>query len=229
MARWFTSDLHIGHANISRFCGRPFLEEGYVDGEATLVPDIHRMNVTICQAINNLVSAEDELWVLGDAVMGHFDRTVHIRRHLTAGRVILVPGNHDKCHPMHKKHDEFRQRYEEAGWEVAEPTLELVLSDGTGVQVSHFPYSLSPQESRARQGATTATDRFAAWRPADDGRWLLCGHVHDAWRQRDRQINVGIDAWGGRPLSESEVVALIAQGPESRDRLPWLPREAPTA
>lgn len=213
MARWFTSDVHFGHTNILRFCGRPF-------------SGVHHMNVAICESINARVGPDDELWILGDLAMGRLESTLPITQRLTAGRIVLVAGNHDRCHPSNGSRagrfiDLYRDRDRTGIDEVILMNAELKLSDGTEVQVSHFPYSLSPQEARARQGETIASDRFSEWRPVDDGRWLLCGHVHDAWRQQGRQINVGIDAWGGWPVSESALVALIAEGPTDRECIHW--------
>ena len=40
----------------------------------------------------------------------------------------------------------------------------------------------------------------------------LHGHVHEKWHRNGRMINVGVDATGFRPISESEVGRLITQG-----------------
>lgn len=226
MARWFTSDLHVGHANIVRFCDRPFLMPSEEHGAAVAVPDVHHMNVAICERINERVGPGDELWILGDLAMGKLDNTLPIAKRLMAGRVVLVAGNHDRCHPSNgTRAERFIDLYRDTDRtgldEVVLTNTDLTLSDGTEVQVSHFPYALSPQEVRARRGETAASDRFAPWRPVDDGRWLLCGHVHDAWRQQGRQINVGLDAWGGWPVSEDALVALMAEGPADRECIPW--------
>lgn len=226
MARWFTSDVHFGHANIVRFCDRPFLMASEAYGASVAVPDVHHMNVAICRAINEHVGPEDELWLLGDVAMGRLDDTIPILKRLTAGRIVLVAGNHDRIHPSNgARAERFIELYgdrERSGIdEIVLTNTTLTLMDGTEVQVSHFPYALSPQEARARRGETEKSDRFAEWRPVDDGRWLLCGHVHSAWRQQGRQINVGIDAWGGVPVSETDLVALIAEGPAERERLVW--------
>jgi calcineurin-like phosphoesterase family protein len=196
--RWFTSDLHFGHANIIGFCDRPF-------------NDVHHMNVAICENINNAVTPEDELWILGDLAMGNVDKTIPIVHRLTAGRTILVPGNHDRLHPMHNKVNQWRPVYEKAGLVVTEPTTAITLANGVEVKVSHFPY----------KGDSREMDRFEQWRPADTGGWLLSGHVHEKWRQRGRAINVGIDAWGGVPVSETQIIELIDAGPADRDIIKW--------
>jgi len=78
------------------------------------------------------------------------------------------------------------------------------------VSACHFPY----------QGDSEVTDRFTDRRPGDRGGWLLHGHVHDAWRQDGRQINVGIDAWAGRPVDAGTLAALI-DAPRHLGPLPW--------
>jgi calcineurin-like phosphoesterase family protein len=79
------------------------------------------------------------------------------------------------------------------------------------VEISHFPFR------HEREG-----DKFYDWRPTSQGQWLLCGHVHEKWRQRGRQINVGVDAWGGYPASEEAIAELISQGPADRDIIAWV-------
>jgi len=209
--RWFTSDLHFGHENIIRFCDRPFT-------------DTDEMNSSLSGMINSFVGPDDELWILGDLALGKFENTLGLTRELTAGRIVLVAGNHDRCHPVNgPKHEKwidiYRDRSRSGLDEVILTNTQLELSDGTTVNVSHFPFTPQPAEHRVAHGKS-AEDRFAAWRPVDDGNWLLCGHIHDKWRQNGRQVNVGIDAWN-RPVSEREIIELIAEGPTTRDILRW--------
>lgn len=211
--RWFTSDLHFGHANIVRFCNRPFRDPA---GE----PDVDAMREGILNRINSVVGPQDELWILGDSIMGNWQQSMNIISRFTAGRVVLVAGNHDRCHPSDRRWERFLPLYQDAFDEVHTTSTNILIADNT-VVVSHFPYSLSPQEARARRGETEVSDRFAAWRPVDQGNWLFCGHVHDAWRQRGRQVNVGIDAWGGMPVSESALTDILREGPHDRDILTW--------
>lgn len=217
--RWFTSDLHFGHANIIRFCDRPF-------------DDTKTMNEAICRNINNSVTPDDELWILGDFAMGQIDQTLLYVERFTAGRVVLVPGNHDRCHPMGKRVEYWLGRYEKAGFTVAEHNLELALTDSFTVNVSHFPYKANAFSFEDRSGMSSFVskgdgdsghvDRFVEWQLDDDGRWLLCGHVHEKWRNRNKQINVGIDAWGGLPVSEAQLIEVIADGPSNNDITKWV-------
>ena len=206
--RWFTSDQHFGHRNIIGYSGRP-----YVDGAGE--PDVAWMNTDLVVRHNMCVARGDEVWMLGDVVMGDKGAGLELVRECV-GRKTLVSGNHDKC---------FRKGGRAVpGWEgryavegglkaVLHGTVELVLIDGQSVLLSHFPYV----------GDSGEEERFVSHRPVDDGRWLLHGHVHEKWRQRGRQINVGVDAWGGFPVAEEQVLELIEAGPQNLPPLPWSP------
>lgn len=78
---YFVSDLHLNHVKICEYSNRPF---GSVD----------EMNRVIIDNWNQMVTPEDEIYLLGDVCMG--------QRHLMAplvarlmGRIHLVKGNHD--------------------------------------------------------------------------------------------------------------------------------------
>jgi len=220
--RWFTADLHFSHANIARFCGRPFIRDEYVEGQLAHVTDVWAMNEAIVHNINALVGPDDELWILGDVALGNIDKSLLNVRRFRAGRVVIVTGNHDRCHSYNKKKAAgWLERYERlTGAEIINGNTEVTISDGSTsggsyVQVSHFPYAGDSHDHGDRG------DRFAAFRPVDDGRWLLCGHVHTAWRQRGRMINVGIDAWGGLPVNEPAVLAAIRAGEQALPVVPW--------
>lgn len=50
---YFSSDLHLAHSNIIKFCNRPF-------------KDVNEMDKTIIDNINNTITKHDELYILGD-------------------------------------------------------------------------------------------------------------------------------------------------------------------
>ena len=211
--QFHSSDLHFGHARIAEFSGRPFPH----------TPDgVLEMNEAIVDAWNATVGPHDLVWVHGDVAMGTIvDSLGYIAR--LNGVLHLIRGNHDRCshqygHRNPAKVAEWTERYLEAGFASVTDTATLatdqvvaVTPNREGVLMTHFPYEGDSQEG----------DRYSQARPRDEGAWLLHGHVHEAWRQRGRQINVGIDAWGGRPVSIDEIVELIAAGPRDLAPLPW--------
>ena len=194
MGRWWTADHHFGHANIIRYCSRPFA-------------DADAMNRAMVDRWNDVVASGDEVWILGDLVMGQ--RPVNLAAHVSRlrGTKILLPGNHDSCWRGHKKGPRHAAAYLELGGIsriVDDP--EPVELCGQPVRLNHFPYRLD----------TRYDLKFMDHRPADDGCWLLHGHIHEKWRQRGRQINVGVDAWNFFPVSDDTLAEIIIAGPADR-------------
>lgn len=195
MTQWYTADLHLSHANISAYCGRPF----------TNTDD---MNTGIIERWNAQVQPEDDVWVIGDVAMGKIADSLPLVG-LLNGIKRLRTGNHDRCAEMHgKRAAGWTEKYLDAGF------VEVVHGHGWlsfGAVVSHFPYA----------GDSGDEDRYIDERPPDRGRWLVHGHVHEKWRQNGRQINVGLDAWGGCLVAEEEVISLIHAGPQNFPRIEW--------
>ena len=193
MATWFTADLHLGHANIIGYCNRPF-----ADAEA--------MNRSLVEGWNDAVGDGDTVWVLGDVALGRLSDTLALVSMLR-GRKLLLAGNHDRCWEGHGKRAKgWTERYLDAGFaEVHQGQLPLRVA-GHEVLACHFPY----------RGDSQDRDRYVDQRPADRGQWLLHGHVHERWRQRGRMINVGVDAWGYRPVAEQTIAELLTKGPAER-------------
>ena len=184
--RWFTSDLHLGHENIIRYCHRPFV-------------DVATMNTELINRWNERVDSDDEVLVLGDFALGAIVEGLAAVTRLH-GRKVLVTGNHDRCWPAQPRHpSEWEQRYRDAGFaDVIHGTVDVDLGRHR-VLAGHFPYV----------GDSHDEDRFTRFRPRDDGKWLLHGHVHTRWQVNDRQINVGVDVWDYRPVSAETLEAII--------------------
>ena len=189
--RWWTSDHHFGHANIIGYCARPF-------------SDVDAMNKAMVDRWNDVVADEDEVWILGDLVMGQL--TVNLSAHVwrLKGRKILVPGNHDVCWRHRKKGPTQVTAYHDLGGiaRIVDEPKPVVLA-GQQVQINHFPYALD----------TRYDLKFMEHRPKDDGGWLLHGHIHEKWRQDGRQINVGVDAWDFTPVSDDTLCEVIRSDP----------------
>lgn len=81
----FTSDTHFGHANIIRFCDRPY-------GEA------NEMDEALIANWNRVVSKGQTVFHLGDfAFKGNQSRPAVISHRLN-GNIVLIRGNHDNPH-----------------------------------------------------------------------------------------------------------------------------------
>lgn len=172
------------------------------------------MNEAIVERWNETVGVNDRVLVLGDVAMGRIDDTLKIAGRLNGVKVLLT-GNHDRCASfLGKNIAEWTRRYlGEGGFtEIHQGTLRVDLNARhRGVLACHFPYS----------GDSTHELRYVDQRPTDRGDWIFHGHVHDAWRQAGRQINVGLDAWGGHLVHADEVAAMIESGPDDLPRIDW--------
>jgi calcineurin-like phosphoesterase family protein len=175
---------------VPAYSGRPFR-------------DVDHMDDALIERWNNTVGPKDEVIVLGDFAMGRIDKTLPVAGVLN-GRKVLLAGNHDRCWHGHTKGvDAATEHYLDAGFdEIWQGTVELDVG-GVPVIACHFPY----------RGDSHDHDRFVAHRPADEGAWLLHGHVHQSWKVRERMINVGVDVWDYAPVAEGALAELITQRP----------------
>ncbi len=91
MNTWFTSDYHLGHANIIEYCERPF-------------KNIEHMNQSIIRNHNARVKSDDTVIFLGDFCFrntsggkdgeGQLNKAEYYINKLN-GRFVFVKGNHD--------------------------------------------------------------------------------------------------------------------------------------
>ena len=197
---FYTSDDHFGHQKIIELSDRPF-------------SSVDEMNEELIRRWNSRVMPHHMVYVLGDFLMGQKAESFKIPARLN-GEIVLIPGNHDMCHSMHKKCDEWRVRYLETGISrIASETSVRFFADDVPVTISHFP----PQGD-----STDKDERFGEYRPdVEQTDWVIHGHVHNLWRQRGRWINVGVDAWGGYPVPKEQLESMIQAGPQNLAPLEW--------
>lgn len=124
---WFWSDLHIGHANIIRFCSRPF-------------PDVESMDNTM-QAMACAAGIEAADWVvfLGDVTFRD-DAATRAWLKPIPGSKLLVLGNHD----VFQKGSTLTRNPLRWGLDAVVDCLELPARDGTPVGIerlwlTHYP------------------------------------------------------------------------------------------
>ena len=78
---FFTSDTHFNHANIIRFCSRPF-------------KNVEEMDETMIANWNRVVGENDIVFHLGDFCMGGSTKWTNVLNRLN-GKIYLIIGNHD--------------------------------------------------------------------------------------------------------------------------------------
>ena len=200
METWFTSDHHFGHANIIRFCNRPFWSEVHLHPAD---PDVEAMNEALITYWNETVAPGDVVYYVGDFAMGPKDTVTRVTPRLH-GEIHLVTGNHDRCYLGKKGGKKNEKMYFDAGFVTIQS--ELMFED---YKVNHFPYDVDFRRN--------GEDRFSGMRPVREGHPLIHGHVHDTWPEPVNfdQINVGIDVWDYRPVNFDTIRELLPVKGES--------------
>jgi calcineurin-like phosphoesterase family protein len=82
------SDLHLGHANIIRYCSRPFF-----------FSDVREMDHVLIKNWNYTISPANRVYYLGDLRYGRDEESVEYYRNKLRGRINFVQGNHDAREP----------------------------------------------------------------------------------------------------------------------------------
>jgi calcineurin-like phosphoesterase family protein len=79
---FFISDLHLGHHNVIRFDGRPYMS-------------VDEMHVDIIKKWNDVVDDDDIVYYMGDLAMRVNETTKWIV-HQLKGKIHFIMGNHDR-------------------------------------------------------------------------------------------------------------------------------------
>lgn len=79
---FFTSDTHYYHANIIKYCDRPFA-------------DVPQMNMAMIDRWNQVVTPDSTVFHLGDFAFSSYEKAREVLSFLN-GRKVLVMGNHDR-------------------------------------------------------------------------------------------------------------------------------------
>lgn len=174
----FTADLHLGHGFVSNLRGFATTEKH----------DDH-----IIRNLKTSVRKDDVLWVLGDYSVSQHQEAREMLAEVP-GRKVLVPGNHDPEHPMHRN----AWKAQAAAFDVFEAVVpyQRIRLNKINFLMSHLPY----------EGDHKDVDRYDEYRLPDKGMPLLCGHVHEAWRFRGSQFNVGVDVNDFKPVPANTVL-----------------------
>lgn len=188
---YFSSDHHFGHLNIIQYCKRPF-------------SSVEEMNEQMAKRWNSIVKQDDVVYYLGDFSL--LLEPVEIIAPKLNGQKILIMGNHDRCHPLMSKKRvvESEPIYRKAGFQELLLETKLNIADQK-VRLCHFPYASEPDFERYNGG------KMEKYRPEDRGEWLLCGHIHEKWKIKNKMINVGVDVWDYLPVPITSIEKIILE------------------
>jgi calcineurin-like phosphoesterase family protein len=119
---FFISDLHIGHANVIKFDGRPF-------------ETLEEMHESILKEWNSKVKSDDVVFLVGDLYFGDPNKAKEFYKKLK-GRIFVIKGNHDKMETL-KSFDRF-ERIWEYGTEIfiKDPEIKGKMQR---IVLSHYP------------------------------------------------------------------------------------------
>ena len=118
---FFTADTHFYHANIIKYCSRPFV-------------DREEMNEQLITRWNNRVQPDDLVYHLGDIAFCREFELHEILNRLN-GNKILIMGNHDRTIAKHRKSNFNGQFYAiHDQWMLHDPSL-----PHQNILLSHYP------------------------------------------------------------------------------------------
>lgn len=194
--KYFTSDFHFNHANVIKYCNRPF-------------ETVDQMNEVLLKAWNEVVKPEDTVYFLGDFCFNPQKALEWLSK--LNGEIIFISGNHDKTFEFQgkSKHIKWKGLYKQAGCKEIHQQLQVTLKNNQKVLLNHFPY--------LQVGTQVGGDiRYLEYRPENKGMVLLHGHSHCHYVKNKNMIDVGIDH-NFKLYSEDDIIELIK---DSRDFIP---------
>lgn len=150
--------------------------------------DVTEMDSIMAERYRACIQAQDLVIWLGDCAFGATARDLVAS---LPGRRILIKGNHDGS----------RAQAVQMGFEEVYRESNLWL-DGIGCRLNHFPYA-TPE--------SVYWDKFKGRRPPRiEGEVLIHGHTHQTQPEGPvYSVNVGVDAWGFRPVGVDDVAQLV--------------------
>jgi calcineurin-like phosphoesterase family protein len=177
MKTWFTSDLHLGHWNIARYCGRPF-------------KDLDHMDAALIRNWNARVKNEDTVYHLGDFCFknsqggkegeGGMTKAYEYEKQLN-GKIIHLKGNHDKNNGV-----------------CSILTTAIIETAGLEIMLTHVP----PETTFA---IPDFCDVVFCGHVHE--KWKIKVLDYPQSREKFYLINVGVDVWGFMPVDINEIMA----------------------
>lgn len=163
--KYFSSDLHLNHANIIKYCSRPCTAENQNEWIYSLFDHLQK---------------DDELYLLGDLM---FKPTLQMMKEFfqyfkDKGVVLnIVLGNHDEPY-LNMLYEAYRAVFNKAGPQNIHHYISLKYRNDDSVPFPKLIMSHYPMES---------------WDSSYHGSVMLHGHTHGTSKQRRNRFDVGID------------------------------------
>lgn len=192
MRKFFISDLHFGHKNIIHY-----------QKDTRKFMTVEEMDNHMIECWNKVVYKKDRVYVIGDfSFYRDIEKTKEILSKLN-GNKILIRGNHDLF---------TSKQYIEAGFEDVRDELLIKLSNKKRVLLKHYPYynyKLFNQIKDYLKLRKNSWRNYYTFYPINKGFWHIHGHHHGGERVIGKEINVNVDSWNFKPVSESEIISIM--------------------
>ena len=195
---FFTSDWHVGHANVLIFDNRPF-------------KDLAHMHEVLVNNYNSTVRDDDICYFVGDMGLCKPDVLELVIARLN-GTKVLILGNHDKgVEAMYK-----------IGFDAVLYGATMQIA-GEKVTITHCPLLGVWREDCSNMKGMTDENWHGEKRPRqqifttqDNGQFHLHGHIHSPNHGKSqkilgRQMDVGCVANNYRPVSISAIESWISK------------------
>ena len=175
------------------------------------------MNEVLIKNWNEKIAKDDLVYILGDLSWAGKGHTLPLVKRLK-GNKTLIKGNHDNLTKTAYRDMGFLTVLDNCYYNmVMSPTIA-----GKEVNLSHYPYYPNyfdivyvwvKETIKRLLGVRLAhaQRKTLKKRLKDDGRWLLHGHVHSAWKIKNKMINVGVDVNNFYPVSILEIEKIIKE------------------
>lgn len=194
---FFTSDLHIGHANSIVFDQRPF-------------KDLEHMHRVLINNYNAVVPKDGICYFLGDIGLASTEVTKSVISQMN-GTKVLVVGNHDKG---------YNAMYN-IGFDVVMNSCSMTIANER-VTLSHCPLLGVYREDVEGMKNSVSTEnwhgesRHPMFSVKNEGQFHLHGHCHAGPANNkkvidNKQMDIGVPGNKYRPVSISEIEAWIAK------------------
>lgn len=179
----FTSDQHWNHANMIKFCNRPF-------------KDIQEMDERLIENWNKVVHNDDIVFHLGDFAFGGKEVFRSVRECLN-GRIVLIKGNHDLIQNV--QNDGFLESLFDY------VSLELVIQiDGWDFILNHCPLLCYGGTYRKDKPVINLFGHVHTLR--NDNKGLDYPRLQNLF---PTQYDVGVDYNGFTPLTYDELMKIL--------------------
>ncbi len=183
---YFSSDHHFSHANVIRFCNRPF-------------STVEEMDSVMVEKWNSVVSSKDLVYYLGDFTLGNYRLAVRYLEQLN-GKLFMMAGNHDRW----MKNISLYPKTRSGTIELLPPLFNMKINEQLFV-LCHYPMS---SWLNSHYGSTHLFGHVHG----KMGHVIESGDTELPPNQkRGKKIDVGVDSNNFYPLSLDDINALLKE------------------